>query len=334
VGKNGRDAPDAGINEVLIGRRDTNNSLQWWIGLQGVSGGTGEVTFLLRDTDGGTDINQDVVGVNLTDDTDWHHVVLVRDTSTDPDTNTLYVDGVSQGSVAQNFDAGFDSPDAKLSIGYLNNANYFDGLIDEVAIYGRALDLTEIGEHYDNGFLDKNSVTALRPEPAADAGTDQSVTEGDTVELDGSGSSDADGTIVSYQWQQLTGPTVTPLANAATDTASFTAPTVDAAGAILTFRLTVTDNEGQSSSNDTSVQVNDTTTTTPTPPHDRWWWRRRRLFYLHPVLNGNDMAIRRPSIHKTWYRAGQPALCFSKALGCLPANTRVDQQGWALISFP
>lgn len=255
-------APDAG-NEVLIGRRDTNNSLQWWIGLQGVLG-SGEVTFLLRDTDGGPDISQDVVGVKLTDDTDWHHVVLVRDTSTDPDTNTLYVDGVPQGSVPQNFDAGFDSPDAKLSIGYLNNANYFDGLIDEVAIYDRALGSTEIGEHYDNGFEDNLSVTALRPEPTANAGADQSVTEGDAVELDGSGSSDADGTIVSYQWQQLTGATVT-LSNATTDTASFDAPTVAAAGETLTFRLTVTDDDGQSSSNDTSVQVNDTTTTTPPP---------------------------------------------------------------------
>jgi hypothetical protein len=261
-------APTGGVpagNEVLIGRKEDATNMQWWIGIQG---GTGNLTFALRDVGGANQINQTVVGDSLTDDTEWHHVVLVRDASSE--TNTLYLDGqVQDAPVTQAFDAGFGSVNSKMTIGYLAGttpAFYFDGLIDEVAIYGRALDLTEIGEHYDNGFLDNNSVTALRPEPAADAGADQSVTEGDTVELDGSGSSDADGTIVSYQWQQLTGPTATPLANAATDTASFTAPTVDAAGAILTFRLTVTDNEGQSSSNDTSVQVNDTTTTTPTPP--------------------------------------------------------------------
>jgi hypothetical protein len=128
--------------------------------------------------------------------------------------------------------------------------------------------------------------------------------------------------------------TTVTLANATTDTASFEAPTVDAAGAILTFRLTVTDNEGQSSSDTTSVEVNDTTTTTPTPPPTTGGGGGGGgCFISTPVLNGNDMAIRRPSIHKIRHRAGQPALCFSKALGCLPANTRVDQQGWALISF-
>jgi hypothetical protein len=249
-------------NEVLIGRRDDPN-LQWWIGLED---GTGKASYRIRDAAGTNASTPQVgIGVNLYEDTEWHHVVLVRDTTPDPDTNTLYVDGAVQGTpLAQDFAGGFGSATAPLNIGHLLDDFYFDGLIDEVAIYDRALGLTEIGEHYTEG-LDGNGVATLRPEPTANAGADQSVTEGDTVELDGSGSSDADGTIVSYQWQQLTGPTVT-LANATTDTASFEAPTVDAAGAILTFRLTVTDNEGQSSSDTTSVEVNDTTTTTPTPP--------------------------------------------------------------------
>ena len=38
--------------------------------------------------------------------------------------------------------------------------------------------------------------------PTADAGTDQNVNPGDAVTLNGSGSTDALGTIVSYAWVQ------------------------------------------------------------------------------------------------------------------------------------
>jgi len=60
--------------------------------------------------------------------------------------------------------------------------------------------------------------------------------------LDGSNSSDSDGTIVSYQWQQLSGTPVS-LQNATTATASFVTNGL-VGGEILTFELTVIDNNG------------------------------------------------------------------------------------------
>ena len=77
--------------------------------------------------------------------------------------------------------------------------------------------------------------------PTANAGADQTVNEGASITLSGSGT-DSDGTIASYTWTQTVGPAVT-LAGANSPTASFTAPSV-ATDTVLTFKLTVTDDKG------------------------------------------------------------------------------------------
>ncbi|VAW99205.1 Chitinase [hydrothermal vent metagenome] len=79
--------------------------------------------------------------------------------------------------------------------------------------------------------------------PVANAGDDFAVAEGATATLDGSASFDTGGSIVSYAWTQTTGDTVT-LSNENTVSPTFTAP---AAGQVLVFSLTVTDNNGNSS---------------------------------------------------------------------------------------
>lgn len=98
-----------------------------------------------------------------------------------------------------------------------------------------------------------NPVVGLNNPPLANAGADQTVAELSNVTLSGAGSTDADGSIQAYQWQQQSGPNVV-LSNADTDTASFTSP--DVAGTDdLVFELTVTDNEGASASASVTVTV-------------------------------------------------------------------------------
>ncbi len=91
--------------------------------------------------------------------------------------------------------------------------------------------------------------------PVANAGADQTVSEGATVTLSGSGS-DPDGTPVSgYRWTQTAGPAVT-LTSATTATTSFTAPTGLAADETLRFSLVVTAGfEGGSDSVDILVNA-------------------------------------------------------------------------------
>src|SRR6188508_2900374 len=82
--------------------------------------------------------------------------------------------------------------------------------------------------------------------PIANAGSNQTVTSGVTVTLNGTASSDPDGTVASYAWTQTAGaPTVT-LSSGATSQPTFPAPTV-ATAATLTFSLVVTDNRGATS---------------------------------------------------------------------------------------
>ena len=61
--------------------------------------------------------------------------------------------------------------------------------------------------------------------PTADAGSDQEVSGGALVVLDGSISSDSDGNITSFSWVQTEGPPVT-LRDANSAVADFNAPAV------------------------------------------------------------------------------------------------------------
>jgi probable HAF family extracellular repeat protein len=101
--------------------------------------------------------------------------------------------------------------------------------------------------------------------PNANAGADQTVDEGDTVNLSATGS-DSDGNISSYSWQQESGTAVT-ITNADTANASFIAPDVTGP-ATLVFNVTVTDDDGATGSDTTTVTVNDLDPPPPPPSGD------------------------------------------------------------------
>ncbi|MDF4856847.1 PKD domain-containing protein, partial [Vibrio parahaemolyticus] len=89
--------------------------------------------------------------------------------------------------------------------------------------------------------------------PIADAGMAQTVVAPATVTLDGSASRDTDGTIASYYWEQIAGPTV-QLSDANQAQASFSIGEVTQTE-IFRFKLTVTDNEGASGSATVQITV-------------------------------------------------------------------------------
>ncbi|MBI5376829.1 MAG: SBBP repeat-containing protein [Candidatus Schekmanbacteria bacterium] len=105
------------------------------------------------------------------------------------------------------------------------------------------------------------TVTNLAILPVANAGTDQTVNEETLVELDGTASSDSDGTISSYLWSQTGGISVT-LSDDSASQPTFTAPAISNAEEVFTFTLTVTDNDGLQSSDNVVVTVTNVCTYT------------------------------------------------------------------------
>jgi hypothetical protein len=105
-----------------------------------------------------------------------------------------------------------------------------------------------------DGETDEGCV--INEPPDADAGSNQTVVEGDTVTLDGSNSSDPDGDTLSYQWTQIGGIPAT-LSDPTAAKPTFVTPIVISGRMILTFELVVEDDEDLQDSDQVTVTVND-----------------------------------------------------------------------------
>ncbi len=90
--------------------------------------------------------------------------------------------------------------------------------------------------------------------PAADAGDDQTVEEGDMVALNGLNSTDPNDNIISYSWKQTGGVKVN-LTNPNEAEANFIAPSVGTEPEMLILQLTVIDAEGLQDIDTCAVQV-------------------------------------------------------------------------------
>ena len=96
------------------------------------------------------------------------------------------------------------------------------------------------------------SITQQNIRPVANAGTNQTVLlVGGNLTLNGNGSSDADGSIASYIWSQVSGPAV-EVSNANEAVASVAIP-AQAGATTYAFSLVVTDNHGASATGTVTV---------------------------------------------------------------------------------
>jgi lysophospholipase L1-like esterase len=141
----GSSIPD---NDVIVGRDDAGSSLHWWVGISCANIPQAVACFQLRDTNGNGDA---VYGTTVITDGQWHHIVAVRDGNADM--NRIYVDGIKEDSLGFNYTAGFDGV-VDMDIGYLNLPTYYhyEGSVDEIATYNKALSDNDILAHYLGGL--------------------------------------------------------------------------------------------------------------------------------------------------------------------------------------
>lgn len=107
-----------------------------------------------------------------------------------------------------------------------------------------------VGPAYDIGAFEYGTSSGTNVSPNADAGGNKSGFINESIQLDGSNSSDADGNIVSYLWEQTAGNTVA-ITNSDQGIASFISNEVG----IYKFRLTITDNGGLIDSDEVDISI-------------------------------------------------------------------------------
>jgi hypothetical protein len=102
--------------------------------------------------------------------------------------------------------------------------------------------------------------TAANIPPTGSAGSNQTITlPTNTVTLSGSGK-DSDGTIASYQWTKVSGPSSYTISNASSATTSVKG----LIAGIYVFKLTVTDNQGATAADSLTITVNPAANIPPT----------------------------------------------------------------------
>ncbi|MFY0407465.1 PKD domain-containing protein [Solicola sp. PLA-1-18] len=168
-------------------------------------------------------------------DGSWHQVVAMQSS----DGMKLYVDGALVGTNPQTAAQPYDG---YWRIGGDNtwgsSSAFFDGTLDEVAVFGKALSADTVKSLYDLGA--GTAPANVKPTAAFTSSVSDL-----TASFDGSGSTDSDGTVASYAWT---------FGDADTSTAAKPDHTYASAGT-YSVKLTVTDDKGLTDSVTKDVTV-------------------------------------------------------------------------------
>ena len=176
------------------------------------------------------------------------------------------------------------------SIAKLGTPNLVNSLVSTLKVGVYVFGLKVIDSNNDSSLATVTiTVNPQNLPPLPNTGPDQTITAPvSTVSVDGSLSTDPDGTIASFNWSQVSGPSICTITNpniAKTSISGLVA-------GIYVFKLTVTDNLGLSASAQITVNVNVATAILPTPNGTL----ETILVYPNPASNNINLEIINGSI--------------------------------------
>ncbi len=134
---------------------DASNNPFYRLGVRDFDAGDGlgkikRIMFYVRD--GNTSVQRAIYSKTVVATGKWYHVAVTMEAAK---TQRIWIDG-EEVDISINIDTGTmpaTYPYTHVAIGALHRigpSNYFDGIIDEVAIYSRALSDAEIKQHFNN----------------------------------------------------------------------------------------------------------------------------------------------------------------------------------------
>jgi hypothetical protein len=136
-------------NKVFVGRYEGLPMAAWWLGCYGASqAALNKAAFHMRDS-AGKELS--VIGTSVINDGQWHHIVGTRDGTAN--INKIYVDGVLENSGTPAFTGELTFTSKPVTIGYFAPDPYYwyDGTLDEMALYDQALAADVVSRHYLDG---------------------------------------------------------------------------------------------------------------------------------------------------------------------------------------
>ncbi|MCA9034040.1 MAG: DUF2341 domain-containing protein, partial [Planctomycetaceae bacterium] len=211
------------------GDADFSNSLNVMVGESGRPGFAGIMKTVFGDSDDPYELNalnfdaSAVIG-----DGQWHTYALTVDAIQGA---WVFLDGTLQAANASAGGDAFD-PTGSLFLGAredLEAARFFGGGLDSVAIFNRSLTPTEVVSLNSDAIATRATssatitVSVVNQDPTAVIAPVSAINEGQSVLLDGTGSSDPDGSPLTYEWDINYNGTFNADATGSTSTIDWTA---------------------------------------------------------------------------------------------------------------
>ncbi len=213
-------------NKVFLGKHGSPGDSSWWVGC----GTGGFAKYQLEDSNA---VRLILTGTVPITDTAWHHVVAIRDAATD--INSIYVDATLDVTGTIDYTGVFTNTN-NLNMGYFSGGYFYDGTLDEVAIYKKALTPAEIQAHYNGGS--GTSYCEANETPVVTNPGEQTDDEGDAISLQIVATDPNAGDKLTYTATELpTGLSIDPDSGLISGTIDFGAAT----GSPYTTMVTATD---------------------------------------------------------------------------------------------